>query len=498
MSPQLAQLLGLAFVGTILWIEYRHNREAPIGLWLPTLWMAICGSRAIGSWSMSVDASMDYESGSSVDRLVLSGMIVMAALVLSRRKVPWSHVIRDNKWLLVFFLYAGVSTLWSEVAFISFKRWFRLTGQLLVALVVLTDAQPLRAFEAVFRRVAYVLVPSSLVLIKYLPDLGVRYGRWDGQQMWTGVTTHKNMLGQLCAVSVFVLVWSLYRNWQSKEPWLRLRRLADFSVIAIALLLLRGPAGSYSATSIAILTIGLFLMFALYRHQFFGSFMTGHMKLVVVGLGLVYVLFSQGLIGTATSMLGRDSTLTGRTEIWAYLLETANQHPIFGVGYGGFWGRAENDSAIGVSEGHNGYLDVYLELGSVGLVLLVLFVMSVCNKVRSSATQSMDASLLGLCFLLMLLMYNFTESAMLSTGYLWTTVFVVAVVMSAQYEALARASNGAPTLIQAGDGSPATSRYRRPETAWTRAARTQQTVRFQRPGSPVAGSQRISTNRWSK
>ena len=75
--------------------------------------------------------------------------------------------------------------------------------------------------------------------------------------MWVGVTTQKNGLGRLCVISAFFLVWAIIRAWsQRKQTGVKWKIRTDLAVLLLALLLLRGPGGGYSATSIVALLLG--------------------------------------------------------------------------------------------------------------------------------------------------------------------------------------------------------------------------------------------------
>jgi exopolysaccharide production protein ExoQ len=78
-----------------------------------------------------------------------------------------------------------ISILWSDFPFISLKRWVRTAGCSIMALVVLSEANPYEAMHAILRRTIYVVMPLSVVLVKYYPHLGVSFGRWSGQPSYT-------------------------------------------------------------------------------------------------------------------------------------------------------------------------------------------------------------------------------------------------------------------------------------------------------------------------
>src|SRR5208282_5879127 len=85
--------------------------------------------------------------------------------------------------------------------------WFRDLGNYVVILVVLSDPHPVDAVRALLRRLCYLLVPLSIVLIKYFPFVGRQYSDWSGASFIVGVTTSKNMLGVVCLVSGLFFFW---------------------------------------------------------------------------------------------------------------------------------------------------------------------------------------------------------------------------------------------------------------------------------------------------
>ena len=68
---------------------------------------------------------------------------------------------------MVFLLFALLSVLWSDFPLVALKRWFRDLGNYLVILVVLSDPRPLEAVRALLRRLCYLLIPLSILLVKY-------------------------------------------------------------------------------------------------------------------------------------------------------------------------------------------------------------------------------------------------------------------------------------------------------------------------------------------
>ncbi len=89
-------------------------------------------------------------------------------------------------------------------------------------------------------------------------------------------------------------------------------------------------------------------------------------------------------------------------------------------------------SALGVREGHSGHLDVYLEAGIVGVMLLLAFLIACyCNALRQ-LSRAYDWGLFGICLLMMTLIHNFTERNFLRpSSYFWNSLIFVAIVFTA-------------------------------------------------------------------
>jgi O-antigen ligase len=418
--------------------ERRRNPDASAALWLPTLWIVISGSRPIAGWfeASTLSSGESAEAGSPIDRWTLIILILLALRVLSRRKFEWSKILKDNSWLVLLYLYLALSILWSDYPFTSFKRWIRLAGAIPIASVVLSEASPLKAMASVFRRTAYILIPFSVLLIKYFPDLGRQYNRWTGELMWTGVADQKNGLGLICALSAFFFLWTFFRDWRANALLkTKSRTLADALVLATAILLLRGPGGSYSATSATVLILGTTSMLLLHRSRNNLRPMA-HLLFLAILLLLICLPFVTSLISTSSSILGRDESFTGRTDIWRLALDEAARHRILGAGFGSYFGiqNEHNEfwARFNLNTGHNGYLDVYVELGIVGVALLLAFLLAHYRRVLRQLTHARDWGVFGLSLTLMWLLYNVTESDFIKTSsYFWNTMVFLTVVFSA-------------------------------------------------------------------
>lgn len=432
MPPTVALIICTVVVIVLLVIERKRNPEASWALWVPTFWMLIVGSRPVGLW-FGYNLGDTEEAGSFLDRLVLSILIVLALLILFRRKIEWSRILKDNFWLIFLYLYLASSILWSPFPYVSFKRWIKLSGAIPMALVVLSEQSPLKALESVLRRSAYVLIPFSLLLVKYFARLGVQYHHVTGGPMWVGVSTQKNPFGLMCAISVFFMFWAFIRDWRTKDLLKNKSRvLSEALVFFIAVRLLLGSAFSYSATAMGMLIVGISLLLVLHRKKNLVRFIA-NVVVFAVPIALLSLHFSELLGISFTSILGRDSTFTGRTTIWASVSEVASRNPWFGVGFGGYWGLANWATSSITVEAHNGYLDVYLNIGMVGIVLLLAFLLAHFRRVLRELNHSYDWGVFGICSLVMLLLANYTEGSFLGANFMWSIPVFLTIVFSAPF-----------------------------------------------------------------
>ena len=92
-----------------------------------------------------------------------------------------------------------------------------------MALIVLTDSEPVLAIKTLLRRATYVLIPTSLLVIKYFPEIGRVTHRYTYDTMYQGVSLGGNGLATVCFVCGLFLVW------QMLQPGATARRL-EFSI----------------------------------------------------------------------------------------------------------------------------------------------------------------------------------------------------------------------------------------------------------------------------
>ncbi len=415
MPPLLALGLCSVFVIFLLRLDRKRSPGVTRALWIPTIWMLTIASKPLGVWFEAESANPD--AGSPMDRIFLTILMIMALAVLVHRRPDWGRVFRENGWLAALFVFMLVSASWSSIPLTSLKRWIRELQAVLMAIVVFSETSPRLAMESLLRRAVVVLIPFSLVLIKYFPFYGVEYGRWSGEQYWIGVAQQKNGLALVCIISAAFLIWSLAKRRPTGElvAW-RYQTHADVMLLLLTLYILGGPRLSlfYSATSTYAFLAGLSICVWAYLRRRAGRVVrTGVLVAVTSGLivlGVASVFVGGSGIRFFASSAGRDVTLTGRTEVWTSLLPVVMGSPIGGRGFGGFWTSRTRDY-YQISGAHSGYLDVLLGVGSIGLVLVSIFLITSCWKACREIEMDAFWGLLWLGMLVMSVVHNIGESS---------------------------------------------------------------------------------------
>ncbi len=447
MPPSLALFLWAILLVVLFRLDPAKEIGASAALWVPLIWILIIGSRLPSQWLgfQTGSLAVAFEEGNGLDRIIYLLLMLLAVSILGSRSFDWSYFFSHNVALVSLVSFALLSVLWSDYSFVAFKRWFRDLGNYLAIFVVLSDAQPSVAVRTLFRRVCYILIPLSIVLVKYYPALARQYSFWTGEVSYSGVATSKNLLGVLCLFSGLFFFWDTLVRWPDrKEKQTRRVIWVNIAFLAMTLWLLNIAD---SATSSICLGIGAVVIALAHRKTF-----RDHPRLLAILIPTaicLYMLLEFGLgidvKAALAQAVGRDPTLTGRTEIWELLLG-ADTNPFLGTGYESFW-LGERLQWVWrhsgrINEAHNGYLEVYLSLGLIGLFLLIAFLIASYRTIRKEFIRSPGLGSFSLALWTTLVVYNVTESAF--KGHLiWVAFMMVVIAVQRRKDSVAEESNHA-------------------------------------------------------
>ena len=385
LSPTLASCLTIAGIIFLFRRDIRQKPDITGALWLPLLWLVLGCSRSVSAWlnifGLPVSGAASVEEGSPLDAWFYFALIIAGFFVLANRQVRLSEVISNNGWLIVFLLYCFISITWSDFPFVAFKRWLKILGHPIMALIVLTEPDPKEALIRLMKRCAYIVVPVSILFIKYYPELGRGFSPWGGG-VNTGIATDKNALGGDCLILGYFFFWYLLQTWRSERSRWKRNELWLIAGFAIGIWWLFTQA--HSATSSISLIVGILVLLFVGSRRINKNFIGKYLLAALVLLIAAEMMF--GVSSHMSENLGRGSELSGRTELWTTLLGL-HTNPILGTGFESFWLGKRLEELEGIfyfipNEAHNGYLETYLTLGGIGVFLLIGLFIATFRKIR--------------------------------------------------------------------------------------------------------------------
>lgn len=409
-----------------------RKAKVSVALWIPVFWMLSTASKPISYWlgQRGVTEATLLE-GNPIDRRVLSVLTILGILIVLRR-VNWADCIRNNTFIVLWFLYCGLSVFWADFPAVSFKRWIKELGMLAGVLIVLTEAEPVEAVKTLLKRFSYLLVTASIFLILFVPTLGMARDPHTGVISYVGVTYTKNNLGRICLIAAFFLFCNLVALKRTKAAGrVEERSFLQWVFLAATLFLL---VLARSATASGALLIGIAVFLALGTKivrnnvQYLGA-------MVVIGLVVGVILqVSFDVIGLIIVSQGKDVTLSGRTELWKALL-ALHTNPLRGVGFGSFWlgDRLSNlwsRFPWKPNEAHNGYLGVYLELGYLGLCSLAGVLFCAYQNIKKDLAVRFQYARFRMGIFFIALLFNITEEAIGHVTLVWFVFLLVALDVS--------------------------------------------------------------------
>jgi exopolysaccharide production protein ExoQ len=328
----------------------------------------------------------------------------------------WRRVLRAARtvWpLLALAAFACLSTTWSVEPIVTLRRSVALLAATTMAIYV-GERYSIQAFARLLARTFCFMMMLIVLLYLVAPEYVVDYSAYGGA--WKGLSTYKNTFGEHMAVALVLLVLVRFRRF----AWTRY----VFLLAAASLLLLSRSATAVLCGVLGLATIPLWRLMHGKQRSFAYLLLT---LLLVAGIYCI-LAFPEPLF----QILGRDATLTGRTRLWTMLLPVIANRPILGYGYAAFWtGLKPEVLGIWIEAGRlvpvadNGYFDLCLSLGAVGVCLfLYVFV----RAFRSAIEFTSEPALIGVwpvTYLCIFAVDNICESGLLTRGTFPFLVFAI-------------------------------------------------------------------------
>lgn len=353
--------------------------------------------------------------GGISSQCIIYGAIVCFLLHRASRIARWLCAMQ---WTLALSFLGVLSTLWSQFPLFTVRRSipFVLAGLFGLYLAV---RFPVRRQLLILWMALIVLAIATIGMALCFPKLGL--DATAGHHMnWQGVFTQKNTCGRMMVLATAVVF--------SK----RRRTALDLLSLALFLLVLI-MSGSRAAWLIEVALLGVwrFLIFTKHMQD------RGRVVLTAAGLCFMPVLLSFGIafLPVLAPLLGRDTTLSGRTDIWQHVWPFILERPLLGWGYGAFWRGIQGEAFRVVAavhfiviHAHNGFLEIWLELGLAGIALFLLSYLRAWRKLWPVLrTGQIDRATWVVFILFLVAAYDLDENTLLLYNGVFWVLYVSAV-----------------------------------------------------------------------
>jgi O-antigen ligase len=436
----------IRFVDETAWDPSNYAADSEAGpvynylsVWLvllPLLFIAAAGNLSIFSAGgnngiMTQNAAL-LGTAQAIRPQIVWYFLTMGCYILVGHK-SMLRVASQNKVLLLAPAFGALSALWSA----SPSMTFRVTVELLLTMAFAFYLSERFSTERLMRILVFTGVVTaflSIVLVILLPAVGI-YHR-DDSGAWQGITSHKNALG----IAMAYLLTPIF--------FIRASLLKKAIYVGTALFLIykcqsRGAWFITAGMLLLVAWIGLFRRLKR-NEKLLITLISISIVVVVVGLGIAY--FEPIMKG-----IGKDPTMTGRTDIYIAVVKSIMKHPFFGYGMGAFWFGVNPESnaiameihwpSIGYAE--NGVLEAWLQIGAIGLVLAmypVIRALQLCVRLlRHPFYNARVGWFLSLLFLE--LITNIEGGMVLTPSSLnWTLTLVAVVGIMKEYRQYTRVS----------------------------------------------------------
>jgi exopolysaccharide production protein ExoQ len=388
--------------------------RAGFARWEPVL-AALCLAQFSEPFFAAVAQSQGLAEPPGYARIFFLPVYAFLAWTMWRDRAEAWTTARTVPLLIGLLALATISTLWSIDSGGTLRRsvWLALTMCFGLYLAWRYDWKELLN---VVGMAFIVLIAGSIALGALAPSIGRMTFEHPGA--WSGLWTHKNTLGGIMALGVAACASAAIVMPERRKLWIG----AALGAFALVLLSTSKTALVASMLGVAVIVAGTMV-----RRGPVTTILVGAGALASIVLGAAIVFLAPDLLVAA---LGRDLTLTGRTDIWDAAAPAVAAQPWLGYGYYAFW-LPDNGPAYWVREAvawpvasaHSSWLELALGMGRIGVVLFAMQLIATLRR-GAGALRDAHAGLWAPAFLATFALYTLSESHALQANNLFWTIYV--------------------------------------------------------------------------
>jgi O-antigen ligase len=381
---------------------------------------ALVGTRPFSG--TDIDSASSASDGSLNQIVWLAAILLAAPLIMTRFRLAMAIAWRAWPLLLVM-AWATATALWSPLPDLTLRRVAVLWLMYAAALGVAVSDIPLSEFHRIAMLVVGIVMAVDVLGVIGLPGRAI-----NAEGQFVGMHDHKNSAGQAAVMAA--LCWHFYAG---RYGW-NLNRLCILAGSAFFYLLILA-SGSKTGSALALLVMVWCTSWAILARKGAAVGMIWWSGLGFALLIVTVVLIVSGVTATDVGMaLFGDLTFTGRWQLWEVVWDQIVQHYWLGYGFGAFWDVNGVDNSLGlaksvgwlgvVGQAHNGYLDLFLQIGLIGLGLALLSLvwsLRLAHKLLRLTPEhpfDMSARAFAYAMILSIALYNLLESSYLRPHHL--------------------------------------------------------------------------------
>jgi len=329
----------------------------------------------------------DVTAGNLMFQVPTAAVFAISGMLLFRDRQKAIELLSQNKMLVLFIGIALASTTWAQDPDTALRRAIALTGTSLFGfhLAVRYSHRQLIELAGI---AAAITVFQTFFISALIPSMGV-HGDAEHAGAWRGVLGHKNDAGRVIVFAALVA----FVCWRDKIG----HYVLGWPTLIVAAFVVVMTASKTSLLVLLALTMSVWMFRTLRRSNIPVWLRAGVLTMLAV---VPLIFFVASFYESGLEMMGRNATLTGRTDIWEKAISVGVTQPWLGFGYRTFWVNNGPFIWFMPGHGHNSYLDLWLELGFVGLALFGAATISGVRRAFWRLTHTNDA--LGMWFLLYL------------------------------------------------------------------------------------------------
>jgi O-antigen ligase len=367
---------------------------------------------SFGQAFFAADVNPGDNSGQPVFQAAFGAIyLILLVLLILKHRSEALRIVKTEKWMTALCLWALMSVVWSVAPGETLRRAMAIIGTSIAGLYLAIKLEPkeqLRVMALVLGLGAFF----SLIVAVMDPSVGIaRGGAWEGSG-WQGVYFQKNSLGRMMSFGAFAFALLAI----GERRW-RALRIAFF-------LLCCGMLFMSKSASAVVVTMVMLAMMPLRKLLYLRTRRLMAIGAAVLPLAAVFIFFAVEYADEILQSLGRTSSLTGRVPLWRLVLAEIAERPIRGWGYSAFWGTWEglrvSDTVgwdVAVPHAHNGFLEIWLGLGIVGLgMVLISLARNLLLALRAARTHREPEFAWPLLMVAFTVLYNITEVSLMGVN----------------------------------------------------------------------------------